>query len=62
MELNANCINARNWVDSAQDRDYLESSSVCGIEPQSYIGLNPLCIKELTRTTEDKERLYTTLL
>ena len=31
MDLEEIGINARNWVDSAQDRDY------CGIEPPGFI-------------------------
>ena len=30
-------INAGNWVDSAHDRDYLESPCDCGIEPRGSI-------------------------
>jgi hypothetical protein len=30
-------INTRNCIDSAQDRDYLESSCECGTDPASFI-------------------------
>ena len=30
-------INARNWVNSAQDRDYLECPCECGTEPPGSI-------------------------
>ena len=33
MHLKEIGINTRNWVDSAQDRDYRESPCECGIEP-----------------------------
>ena len=35
MYLEVIGINARNWVDSAQDRDYCE----CGIEPPGSISI-----------------------
>ena len=31
------CINAGNWVDSAQNRNYWESPCECGIEPPGSI-------------------------
>ena len=38
MDLNEIVINTRNWVDSAQDRDYLEIPCECGIEhPRTII-------------------------
>ena len=33
MDLDEIGISAGNWVDSAQDRDLLESPCECGIEP-----------------------------
>ena len=32
MDLEEICINAGNWVDSAQDRDYWKPLCECGIE------------------------------
>ena len=37
MDLKEIGINAGNWVDSAQDRNFLESPCECGIEPPGYI-------------------------
>ena len=37
MDLEEVGINARNWVDSAQDRDLLESPCEYGIEPPGSI-------------------------
>ena len=37
MDLEEIGINTRNWVDSAQNRDYLESPCECGIEPPGSI-------------------------
>ena len=37
MDLEEIGINARNWVDSAQDRNLLESLCECGIEPPGCI-------------------------
>ena len=33
-------VNTRNWVDSAQDRDLLESPCECGIKPPGFINLS----------------------
>ena len=37
MDLEEIGINAGNWVDSAQDRDLLESPCECGNEPSGSI-------------------------
>ena len=37
MDLEEIGINAGNWVDSAQERDLLESPCECGIEPPGSI-------------------------
>ena len=37
MDLKELGINTRNWVDSAQDRDLLESPCERGIEPLGFI-------------------------
>ena len=37
MDLEEICINAGNWVDSAQNRNLLESPRECGIEPPGSI-------------------------
>ena len=37
MELEEIGINAGNWVDSAQDKNYFESPCKCGIEPPGSI-------------------------
>ena len=37
MENKKIVFNMRNWVDSAQDRDLLESSCECGIVPPGSI-------------------------
>ena len=37
MDLEGIGINAGNWVDSAQDRNYLESPCECSIEPTGSI-------------------------
>ena len=37
MDLEEIGINAGNWVDSAQDRNYWRDSCECGIEPPGSI-------------------------
>ena len=37
MDIKEIGVNTRNWIDSAQDMDYLESHCECGIEPPGII-------------------------
>ena len=37
MDLKEISINTRNWVDSAQNRNYLRTLCGCGIEPPGFI-------------------------
>ena len=37
MNLEEIGINADNWVDSAQDKEYLASPCECGVDPSGYI-------------------------
>ena len=37
MDVNKVDVNTRNWVDSAQDKDYWKARCECGIEPPGSI-------------------------
>ena len=46
MYLEERGINAGNWVDSAQDRDYLDSPWECDTEPSGFISHGAfMCIR-----------------